>query len=103
MAKEQKYSMIASPQCGWCKKALIMLVENLKDVELFVHDIRSPELWEEVRGYDWKSIPCIWQGGKFIGGYGELVKHLETQKTEEAPAEAPAEDPKPEEPAQNEQ
>ena len=52
MAKEQKYSMIASPQCGWCKKALIMLVENLKDVELFVHDIRSPELWEEVRGYD---------------------------------------------------
>ena len=102
MAKGQKYSMMASPQCGWCKKALIMLVENLKDVELFVHDIRSPELWEEVRKYNWESIPCIWQGGKFIGGYGELLKHLEAQKAE-TPAEAPAEDPKPEDPAQNEQ
>ena len=98
MAKEQKYSMMASPQCGWCKKALIMLVENLKDVELFVHDIRSPELWEEVRKYNWESIPCIWQGGKFIGGYGELVKHLDAQK-----AEAPVEEPKPEESAEKEQ
>ena len=79
-----------------------MLVDNLKDVELFVHDIRSPELWEEVRKYNWESIPCIWQGGKFIGGYGELLKHLEAQKAE-TPAEAPAEDPKPEDPAQNEQ
>ena len=100
MAKEQKYSMMASPQCGWCKKALIMLVENLKDVELFVHDIRSPELWEEVRKYNWESIPCIWQGGKFIGGYGELVKHLDAQKADETPA---SEEAKPEEPVQKEQ
>ena len=99
MAKEQKYSIIASPSCGWCKKALILLVENLKDCELFVHDIRSPELWEEVRRYNWKSIPCIWKGGEFIGGYGELVKHLDAQKADEAPAE----EAKPEEPAQKEQ
>ena len=94
MAKGQKYSIIASPQCGWCKKALILLVENLKDVELFVHDIRSPELWEEVRSYGRDSIPCIWQGGKFIGGYGELVKHLEAQKENANPPEPEA---KPEE------
>ena len=43
------------------------------------------------------------QGGKFIGGYGELVKHLEAQKAEEAPAEPPVEDPKPEESAEKEQ
>ena len=102
MAKGQKYSIIASPQCGWCKKALIMLVENLKDVELFVHDIRSPELWEEVRKYNWESIPCIWQGGKFIGGYGELVKHLDESKQGTTP-ETPEEEAKPEELAQKEQ
>ena len=95
MAKEQKYSIIASPQCGWCKKALILLVENLKDCELFVHDIRSPELWEEVRGYGQDSIPCIWQGGKFIGGYGELVKHLDAQKAPTQP-EIPEQPVKPE-------
>jgi len=79
---EQRYSIIASPSCSWCKQALILLVENFKDCEMFVHDINSPELWEEVRSYNWNSIPCIWQGGKFIGGFAELQKHLEDAKIE---------------------
>jgi len=79
---KRKYSIIASPSCGWCKRALVLLVENYMDCEIFVHDMQSPELWEEVKSYGWDSIPCIWQGGKFIGGYGELVEHLEALKEE---------------------
>jgi glutaredoxin-related protein len=50
---------------------------------MFTHDPDSKQLSEAKEKYNWPTVPIIWKGDEFIGGFTDLQRLLEDGETEE--------------------
>lgn len=73
------YTVISRPNCSWCDRAMDLLYEEgipYEKVDLYKH------MWVKTLfiGADLTTVPQVFDhNGVLIGGYEELVKHLEYQ------------------------
>tara|TARA_A100001011_G_scaffold396780_1_gene495758 strand:+ start:4734 stop:5123 length:390 start_codon:yes stop_codon:yes gene_type:complete len=80
--KNPYYYMIKLPNCISCKKA----EKILQNSNLRTYTVTSDQkqiILEEVSksiGKSWKTFPCIWRNGKWIGGYIDLEEYLKITK-----------------------
>lgn len=68
------YIIISAPDCKWCDKAKAQL--TLKDLSFIELSVESPlirHLWKEM---GFKTVPQVFKGPNHIGGYEDLVRHL---------------------------
>lgn len=76
------YYMLKKSGCGACKRAnkiLSRLPGTLRS-EVIGEDMKQAILTrvsEEI-GEDWRTFPCIWRNGKWIGGCSDLEEYLKT-------------------------
>lgn len=71
------YTIIGTEDCFYCSQAKSLLMESYSDYEYFdLH--RQPFLLTMFKAAGYTTIPQIFSpSGKLIGGYEELVAHLE--------------------------
>jgi len=71
------YTIIGTEDCFYCSQAKSLLMESYSDYEYFdLH--RQPFLLTMFKASGYTTIPQIFSpSGKLIGGYEELVAHLE--------------------------
>ena len=50
---------------------------------MFTYDEHSKQLAEAKEKHNWPTVPIIWHGDKFIGGYTDLKRLLEDGEAEE--------------------
>lgn len=79
----ERYSIIISPSCGFCSRAVDLLIESRVNFQSFIYDEHSKQLAEAKEKHNWPTVPIIWHGDKFIGGYIDLKRLLENGETEE--------------------
>ena len=79
----ERYSIIVSPSCGFCSRAVDLLIESRVNFQSFTYDEHSKQLAEAKEKHNWPTVPIIWHGDKFIGGYIDLKRLLENGETEE--------------------
>lgn len=65
------------PNCVYCEKARELCVDYKLDYEYrnIVNDVFKSELKEKVP--DAKTVPQIWMGDRYIGGYTEFASEIE--------------------------
>ena len=80
---DDRYSIIVSPSCDFCSRAVDLLIESRVDFEMLTYDPDSKRLIEAKEKYNWPTVPIIWKGEQFIGGFTDLQRLLEDGKTEE--------------------
>ena len=80
---DDRYSIIVSPSCGFCSRAVDLLIESQVNFEMFTYEHDSRQLSEAKEKYNWPTVPIIWKGEQFIGGFTDLQRLLEDGKTEE--------------------
>ena len=74
--------MLKKSGCGSCKRAnkiLSRLPGTLRS-EVIGEDMKKAILQRvsaEI-GEDWRTFPCIWRNGKWIGGCSDLEEYLKT-------------------------
>lgn len=69
------YYILTRPDCVWCDKAKELLKEKGEAFSAsFIVD--HPLLVRLMLKANLKTVPQIWQGAEHIGGYTELVEHL---------------------------
>lgn len=80
---DERYSIIVSPSCGFCSRAVDLLIESRVNFQMFTYEDPSKLLAEAKEKHNWPTVPIIWHGDKFIGGYTDLKRLLENGETEE--------------------
>lgn len=77
MVEQPDYTVIkqARRECPWCDKA----IQTLQDAghAPTIRELGRPKLAEESGKALMNTIPIIYMGDTLIGGYEELVAHLE--------------------------
>lgn len=76
------YYMLKKSGCGACKRAneILRKLPGTLRTEVIGEDMKEAILTrvsEEI-GEDWKTFPCIWRNGKWIGGYSDLQEYLKS-------------------------
>ncbi|MNV75346.1 Glutaredoxin-1 [compost metagenome] len=67
------YTIYSKPNCGYCKRAKDLLDILGEDfVEFNIEDDALRSQLNERLGYEARTVPQIWDGDKFVGGYTEL-------------------------------
>lgn len=80
---DDRYSIIVSPSCDFCSQAVDLLIENQVNFEMFTYEYGSKQLIEAKEKHNWLTVPIIWKGDEFIGGFTDLQRLLEDGETEE--------------------
>ena len=80
---DDRYSIIISPSCGFCSRAVDLLIESRVNFEMFTYESDSKQLIEAKEKHNWPTVPIIWKGDEFIGGFTDLQRLLEDGETEE--------------------
>ena len=72
-------TIYSRPNCTWCDQSKALLEsKGLEYNELMLDlDVTVEQLKQLVPGA--KSVPQIMDDGLYVGGFKELVKHLETR------------------------
>ena len=78
-----RYSIVVSPSCGFCSRAVDLLIEARVNFQMFTYEDHSDQLAEAKEKHNWPTVPIIWHGDKFIGGYTDLKRLLEDGEIEE--------------------
>ena len=70
------YFMLSRPDCIWCDKAKELMQK--KGVDFEVHSIYDHPMTVRLmlRG-QLKTAPQIWYNKEYVGGYKDLVNHIE--------------------------
>jgi glutaredoxin 3 len=71
MAKE--VTIYSTPVCPYCKRAKAFFTENnisYKEVDLASDEKLRNEMVEK---YQWQTVPMIFVGDEFIGGYDDMI------------------------------
>ena len=67
--------------CTYCQEAQALLLQKGAAHEIIIVDGKKEELQEIQTQYNWKTVPVVVEttatGDEFIGGYDDLVTHLE--------------------------
>lgn len=71
-----EFTIFGASYCGYCTKAKELLEEH--NIQYVYHDISDMNKLALVEYTKQKTIPMIFQRTKFIGGYTELKKILES-------------------------
>jgi glutaredoxin 3 len=69
----KKVTIYSTPICPYCRRAKSLLTDlNIEYDEI---DLASDETLrnEMIRKYNWQTVPMIFVGTDFIGGFDELV------------------------------
>ncbi len=67
------FKVVATATCPWCEKAVSLLAQrNLK----FTKEVLQGESLSEFKQLGFKTVPQIWHGAEYVGGYEELVRYL---------------------------
>ena len=83
---DDKYILFTRPTCIFCKKAIAYLNDGGYKYNTIEISPEQGELSDEVkRAYEWNTFPMVFHRDKntikFIGGYTDLVKSFEQEKT----------------------
>ena len=71
-----KYTIYGKPNCPQCEKAKALL--SGKQLETDYQDVtKNPELREMLLNLGARSVPQIFLNEKHLGGYEELLVHLQ--------------------------
>lgn len=71
------YTVYTKENCGYCRRAkdlLEMIGEDFVTHDITVGDTR--QLVNEKAGFEIKTVPQIWHGDRYVGGYTELSSYL---------------------------
>ena len=75
-----KYLIYTGEYCSYCSSAKRLLESHqlaYEEVDLTAnHELRL----ELSKQHNWRTIPMIFLGGRFIGGFQELKKYLNSAK-----------------------
>ncbi len=73
------YTIYGTPNCGYCVKAKDTLTEQgiAYDYHDIMTDIEQRTIVQK-RVPDMKTVPQIFEGDTYIGGYTELAAHLQS-------------------------
>lgn len=69
------YHILTRPDCVWCDKAK-QLLEEKGEAYSASSLLDNPLLIRLMIKANLKTVPQIWQDAEHIGGYTELVEHL---------------------------
>lgn len=70
------YVIFTKDDCIYCKRAkelLDILGEEYEEINILEGDNRAK--LNEKLGYEARTVPQIWHGGAYVGGYDTLVKY----------------------------
>lgn len=68
--------LITKPDCEWCDKAKEFITERGEGFVAFSYD-DHPMILKLMMFAGLKSVPQIWCGTEYVGGYTDLVKWTE--------------------------
>lgn len=73
------YKVYSQDRCSYCELAKITLMErNIEFEEINLNE--NAEAKAFIKGSGYKTVPQIWFGELYIGGYTELKKHISSSK-----------------------
>lgn len=72
-----KVAIFGGPDCIWCKRAVNLATERELEFEYF--DVSEAQHKETLRKLkpDVKTIPQIWWGDRYIGGFESFASEIE--------------------------
>lgn len=79
----KSYTIFGHQACGFCRQAKALLESKefpFRFVDIHEEGI-SPADLEKTVGRPVNTVPQIFYGKEYVGGYQELTKHLETVET----------------------
>ena len=68
------YFVYGTDTCPYCEKAKELIQSKAKGTVAYINIADRPDL----RNPDWKTVPQIFHREKYIGGYEDLEKYLES-------------------------
>lgn len=76
-----KFKVWIKTECPFCEKTQALLLEKKLTHEIIIVDKKEEVLAEVQQKYQWSTVPLILKDDnctqEFIGGYTELMEHLE--------------------------
>lgn len=71
-----RFRVFSASYCGYCRAALAALRDGGFDVDVYDVTVnrRARKVLQERTGM--RTVPQIWHGATFVGGYSELVPYL---------------------------
>ena len=76
------YVIIGTPTCSYCSQAKALLMDKYSDYQYFDLE-KNPWIRELFKVAKIKTVPQVFTPeGSLIGGYDELVVHLNTMSTQ---------------------
>lgn len=76
-----RYTVFGHEACGFCRRAKQLLAEKdlpFRYVDIHEEGISKADLSKTV-GYEVTTVPQIFYGQEYVGGYEALEKYLEEQ------------------------
>jgi len=74
---EGGFTMFVSKGCPYCEKAMNLLLYNALDFTMYNYESDSEKLLEAKARENWKTVPMIWKGEEFIGGFTDLERFIQ--------------------------
>ncbi|MFT6103238.1 MAG: glutaredoxin 1 [Granulosicoccus sp.] len=74
------FTIFGRPDCGYCVRAKQLLEQNEQDmrwIDIQAEGISKADL-EKTIGKPVETVPQIFHGKAYIGGYTELVEYIKT-------------------------
>jgi len=74
------FTIFGRPDCGYCVRAKQLLEQNEQDmrwIDIQAEGISKADL-EKTIGKPVETVPQIFHGKTYIGGYTELAEYMET-------------------------
>lgn len=80
----KRFTIFGHDACGFCRQAKAILEsKNLEFRYVNIHEEGiSPEDLAETVGRPVNTVPQIFHGKEYVGGYQELMKYLEQEETD---------------------
>lgn len=75
------YTIIGSKHCFWCNSATCLLEERGLFYKYYDYT-EVPVLKLLMKKCEMKTVPQIWDGDNYIGGYVELEAYLKDKESE---------------------
>ena len=73
--RQTMFTVYSSPDCAWCTKAKKLLEE--KGLAYVCESTKNPETMRIIRQMGYTTIPQIWDGSNYVGGFTELKDYLD--------------------------
>lgn len=74
----EPFKVIGTQSCPFCLRAKSLL-ENKELPHGYIDITHDEERRRELKSAGYKTVPQIWHGEAYIGGFEQLVSYLESQ------------------------